>query len=402
VKIRWDKEIKEMDFEFNQEQKRFKEEIQRFLDKEVTEGVIQESEAGLGFGPHSWQLMRKLGERRWLAPAFPKEYGGLGLSYMYRYIVAEELDYRNALVLFRGFGSVGVDMVGPVILRYGSEEIKGEFLPRIARGEIELVLGYTEPDAGSDLSQISIRAVEDGNDFVITGQKTFNTACHFAQYHWLAARTDPDAPSHKGISMFIVDLETPGISINPMWEMGDARTNEVFYDEVRVPKKNLVGEKNKGWYYMTSALDLERMITVGGLERTFNDLVAYTKDTIRNGKPMAEDPLVRERLADLAIEISVDRNLVRRVAWLKDKEIVPNFESAVLKLFSCELYQRLANTGLEILGLYGQLRRGSKYAVIEGMMERFFRASFLMTIGGGTSEIMRSIIARRGLGLSKR
>lgn len=390
-----------MDFEFDKEQKRFKEEVAAFLDREVTEGVVEESESGLGIGPHSWQLMGKLGEKGWLAPFFPVKYGGLGLSSIYRYIVAEELDYRNALVLFRGLGLVGVDMTSRVILRYGSEEIKEEFLPRIARGEIDLALGYTEPDAGSDLSRISIRAFEDGDDYVITGQKTFNTACHFAQYHWLAARTDPDAPPHKGISMFIVDLKTPGITINPMWEMADARTNEVFYDEVRVPKKYLVGEKNKGWYYMTSALDFERMVTVGGLERTLHDLVDYTKRTMRNGKPMSKDPIVRERLADLAIEIGVARNLARRVAWLQDKEIVPNVESAVLKLFSGELYQRVANIGLEILGSYGQIRKGSKHAVIGGMMERFFRASFLITIGGGSSEIMRNIIAKRGLGLSK-
>jgi 3-oxocholest-4-en-26-oyl-CoA dehydrogenase alpha subunit len=390
-----------MDFELNQEQKRFKEEVCKFLDKEVTKGVVEESEAGLGFGPHSWQLMRKLGERRWLAPSFPKEYGGLGLSFMYHYIVAEELDYRNALVLFRGLGLVGVAMAGPVILRYGSEEIKEEFLPRLARGEIELVLGYTEPDAGSDLSRISIRAVEDGNDFVITGQKTFNTACHYAQYHWLAARTDPDAPPHKGISIFLVDLKTPGISFNPLWEMAGARTNEVFYDEVRVPKKYLVGEKNKGWYYLTSALDLERLITVSGLQRTFDDLVAYTKSTIRNGKPMEKDPLVQERLADLAIELSVARNLTLRVAWLLDKGLIPNVESAVAKMFSAELHQRLANTVLEMIGLYGVLQKGSKYAVMEGTMERFFRASFIATIGGGSVEIMRNIIARRGLGFPK-
>lgn len=390
-----------MNFELTEEQKRFKQEACDFLNQEVTGGVVEESEAGLGYGPHSWELMRRLGARKWLAPSFPIEYGGLGLSRIYRYIILEELDYRNALVVIRGLGLVGVDMAGPVILHYGSEEIKKEFLPRIARGEIELALGYTEPDAGSDLSRLSIRAVEDGDDFIITGQKTFNTHCHFAQYHWLAARTDPDASPYKGISMFLVDLKTPGITISPLWEMADTRTNEVFYDDVRVPKKYLVGEKNKGWYYMSSALDLERMITVGGIERTFNDLLAYTKSTLSNGKPIAKDPLIRERLADLAIEINVARNLTRRVAWLQDKEKIPTIESAVSKLFNSELSQKVANTGLEILGLYGQLQRGSKHAVLGGAMARFFRASFVITIGGGSSEIMRNIIALRGLGLPR-
>jgi alkylation response protein AidB-like acyl-CoA dehydrogenase len=156
-----------------------------------------------------------------------------------------------------------------------------------------------------------------------------------------------------------------------------------------------------GWYYMAEALDLERMITIGGVERAFEDLLTYTKNTLRNGIPLSRDPFVRQKLADLAIAINIARNFIRRVVWLQDKEIVPNYESALLKLFVSELYQKVAHVGLEILGLYGQLRRDSKYSVINGMMERFFRASFVITIGGGSSEIMKNIIAIRGLGLPK-
>ena len=390
-----------MDFEFTSEQKQFRQEVCAFLDEEVTKGVIEESEAGLGFGPYSWELMRKLGTKGWLAPTFPNEFGGLGLSRTFRYIVQRELDYRNALVVIRGLGLVGVDMAGPVILRHGNEDIKREFLPKIARGEIELALGYSEPDAGSDLSRISIRAVEDGDDFVITGQKTFNTGCHFCQYHWLATRTGPDVPSHKGISMFIVDLKSPGISISPLWEMADTRTNEVFYDEVRVPKRYLVGEKNMGWYYMAEALDLERMITVGGVERTFEALVTYTKGTLKDGVPLSKDPFVRQKLVDLAVEINIARNLIRQVVWLQDKGTVPTWETALLKVFVCELYQKISREALDIIGLQGQLRKTSKYSVLEGMIERFFRSTFVMTIGGGSSEIMRNIIASRGLGLPR-
>ena len=388
-----------MDFEFTEEEKKFKKEISEFLDREVTEGVIEESDIGLGFGPHSWELMRKLGAKKWLAPSYPEEYGGLGLSKIYRYIVAEELDYRNALVVIRGLGMVGVDMVGPVILRHGNERQKKELVSGIAQGEIDFALGYTEPNAGSDLSQIAMRAVRDGDDYIISGQKLFNTACHFAQYHWLATRTDPDAPAHKGISMFVVDLKTPGISVSPLWEMSDMRTNEVFYDEVRVPKQCLVGEENRGWYYIVEALDLERLLTVGALERTLKEIIEYTQNTPINGKLLSEDPLTRQRLADMAIEIRVARNLVRRVVWLQDKGTVPNVEAAILKAFVCEVYQRVVEKGLEILGLYGLLRKTSKYSVLEGMIERLFRASFVLTIGGGSSEIMRNIIAKRGLRL---
>lgn len=390
-----------MDFEFTDEQRKFKQEVCAFLDKEVTKGVIEESEAGLGFGPYSWELMHKLGAKGWLAPTFPIEFGGLGLSRTYRYIVQRELDYRNALVVIRGLGLVGVDMAGPVILRHGNEDIKREFLPKIARGEIELALGYSEPDAGSDLSRISIRAVEDGDDFVITGQKTFNTGCHFCQYHWLATRTGPDVPSHKGLSMLIVDLKSPGISLSPLWEMADTRTNEVFYDEVRVPKRYLVGEKNMGWYYMAEALDLERMITVGGVERTFEALVAYTKGTLKDGVPLSKDSFVRQKLVDLAVEINIARNLIRQVVWLQDKGTVPTWETALLKVFVCELYQKISREALDIVGPQGQLRKTSKYSVLEGMIEHFFRSTFVMTIGGGSSEIMRNIIASRGLGLPR-
>jgi alkylation response protein AidB-like acyl-CoA dehydrogenase len=389
-----------MDFELTEEQKKFKQEVCSFLDKEVTEGVIEETEAGLGWGPHSWALMRKLGAKGWLAPTFPVEYGGLGLSRIYRFIIQHELDYRNALAFLKGLGLVGVDMAGPVILRHGSDELKREFLPRIAKGEIDFALGYTEPDAGSDLSRISIRAIEDEDDFIITGQKTFNTHCHFAQYHWLAARTGPDAPSHKGISMFIVDLKTPGITLNPLWEISDARTNEVFYDDVRVPKKYLVGEKDKGWYYMAEALDLERMVVMGSAETTFGQLVTYAKNTLENGVPLSKDPSVRQKLVDLAIEMNVARNLIRHVVWLQDQG-VPSEETSILKLFVCELYQKIARVGLEILGPYGQLRKNSKYAVFEGAIEHFFRATYVVTIGGGTSEIMKNLIATRGLGLPR-
>jgi alkylation response protein AidB-like acyl-CoA dehydrogenase len=344
--------------------------------------------------------MRKLGAKGWLAPTFPVEYGGLGLSRIYRFIIQHELDYRNALAFLKGVGLVGVDMAGPVILRHGSDELKREFLPSIAKGEIDFALGYTEPDAGSDLSRISIRAVEDGDDFIITGQKTFNTHCHFAQYHWLAVRTGPDAPSHKGISMFIVDLKTPGITLNPLWEISDTRTNEVFYDEVRIPKKYLVGEKDMGWYYMAEALDLERMVVIGAAERTFEQIVTYAKNTLKNGIPLSKDPSVRQKLVDLAIELNVARNLIRYVVWLQDKE-VPGPETSILKLFVCELYQRVARAGLEILGPCGQLRKNSKYAVFEGAIEHFFRTTYVVTIGGGTSEILRNIIAIRGLGLPR-
>ena len=250
-----------MNFRFSPDEERFRQEVRAFLDKEVTEGVLQEIDSGQGFGPHSWELLRKLGAKGWLTPSWPKEYGGLGLSHIYRFIIQEELDYYGGLFIGR---STGASIAGPTILLYGSEEQKKEYLPRIARGEIEFALGYTEPQAGSDLAALEIRAVEDGEDYVMNGQKCFNTRSHFAQYHWLAARTDPNAPRHRGISLFIVDLSSPGITIRPMWTVGGTRTNEVFYDSVRVPKGNLVGEKNRGFYHIATASILSVALRLPG------------------------------------------------------------------------------------------------------------------------------------------
>jgi alkylation response protein AidB-like acyl-CoA dehydrogenase len=391
-----------MDFELTEEQNKFKQEVCEFLDREVTEGVIKESYSGMGYGPHSWELMRKLGAKGWLAPSFPKQYGGLGLSRIYRLIVAEELDYRRALkVVVGGPGIVGVDMAGPIIMRYGGEELKKEFLPRIARGEIELALGYTEPEAGSDLSRIEMHAEEDGDYYTINGQKLFNTHCHFAQYHWLLVRTDFNVPPHKGMSIFIVDLKMPGIDIQPLWEMSNTRTNQVFYKDVRVSKKYLVGEKNQGWYYLVSALDLERMTTVGEIRKIFEELVAYTKDVSLMGVPLCKNPLIRQKLAEMAVEINVAHKLMQRTAWLQDKGKIPIYESALLKLFISELYQRLMNEGLKSAGLHGQAYGNSKWAAFYGKLEHYYRGSFVLTIGAGTSEIMRNIIAIRGLHLPR-
>jgi len=230
-----------MDFGFSKEEEAFRQVVRDFLKKEVTPEIIKEGESGIGWGPHTWGLVRKLGARGWLTPTWPKEYGGLGLPSIYRFIIHEELDYAEALP--HEALTVGAGVAGPTIMLYGSEEQKRDYLPRIARGEIEFALGYTEPQAGSDLASLQIKAEERGDHYVFNGQKVFNTRCHFSQYHWIAARTDPNVVKHRGISLFIVDLSSPGITLRPLWGIDGTRTNEVFYDNVIVPKKNLVGEK---------------------------------------------------------------------------------------------------------------------------------------------------------------
>lgn len=384
-----------MDFGFSKEEDAFRQEVREFLRKEVTPQIREEADSGIGWGPHIWELVRKLGARGLLTPTWPKEYGGLGLPPMYRFIVHEELDSAEALP--HEALTVGAGVAGPTIMLYGSEEQKKDYLPRIARGEIEFALGYTEPQAGSDLASLQLRAEDRGDHFLFNGQKVFNTRCHFAQYHWIAARTDANVPKHRGISLFIVDLSSDGITLRPLWGIDGTRTNEVFYDNVVVPKTNLVGEKNRGFYYTVTALEFERVLSVGRLTKTFEELVDY----VNNTPSLKRNYLVRQKIAQIATEIEVAKLFVYRLAWLQTKRTVANYEAAASKLFSSELSQKMAATGMEIMGLLGLLQKDSGRAPMHGKMEYLVRETLLNTIAGGTSEVMRNIIATRGLDLPR-
>lgn len=385
-----------MRFQFTPEQLVFQKEANDFLKSEsdLMKKVEWETDSGGGFGPDTEEFLKKLGKKGLLTPSWPKKYGGLEASYMYRFIVSEAIAEAGGPP-----SPVGVSMAGPVVLMVGSEELKNEFLPKISRGEVEFALGYSEPQAGSDLASLDMRAVEDGDDFVMNGQKVFNTACHYAHYHWLAARTDPNVAKHKGISMFIVDMKSPGITIRPLWGMGGFRTNEVFYDNVRVPKRNLVGEKNKGWYYLAKALDFERTYVIGTSKRFFRYMLEYARETKVNGKPLAQDPLIRQKLGETAVEIEMAYLLAGRVAWIIDSGTVPNYEASMIKMVGSELERRILQTAMELMGLYGQLDITSKWATKMSMMERQYQIRVNATLVRGTTEVMKNIVALRGLGL---
>jgi alkylation response protein AidB-like acyl-CoA dehydrogenase len=294
------------------------------------------------------------------------------------------------------YSTVGAGMAGPIILKFGSEEQKRQYLLPIARGETEYALGYSEPQAGSDLAALAIKAEDKGDFFLINGSKLFNTRAHYAQYHWLGARTEVTTPKYKGISLFIVDLKSPGITINPIWTVGGSRTNEIFYEDVKVPKEALVGEKNRGFYYILKALDYERISTVAGLERDFQELVEYVR-----GRGKGRDPLIRQKLADLAIDIEAAKLFALRVACMLNKGDVPNYEASMLKMVVSETNQTLVNTAMQILGYYGQVQENSGWAPLNGKIEHSYRDSLEGLITRGTSEIMRNIIAQRGFGLPR-
>jgi hypothetical protein len=308
----------------------------------------------------------------------------------------DEMDY------FTGRGNqVGTGMAGPVIMRYGTEEQKRQYLPPIARGEVDLALGYTEPQAGSDTSAIDIRAVEKDDHFLLNGQKMFNTGCHYSKYHWLMARTAVVTPRHRGLSYFVVDLSLPGITILPLWVIGGTkgtgmRTNQVFYDDVKVPKKCMIGEKNRGFYMLMESLAYERVSVTGYQERRLQEVVDYAK---KAGKD--KDPFIRQELAQLQIDLEICRLLAAKIPWMLERKIVPEIEPATSKILRCEFWEKLAKLHVQMHGLYGVLTKDSKWAVDDGRAEWAYRYFPIDHMTRGTPEIMRNIIAERGLKLPR-
>ena len=399
-------EEKRMDFRFSQQEEAFRREVVDFIEKELPANWTQESiywPGGYGtipdfeeIDPRIEKFRHQLAEKGWLAISWPEEYGGAGRSNIEQAIFYERMSYYRAPI-----ADIGVLISGPTIMRFGSDEMKREWLPRIAKGEIRFWLAYSEPNAGSDLASIKTSAVEDGDDLVINGQKTWSSGAHVADYAWMVVRTDPAAPPHKGMSLAMVDNRSEGITIRPLINIcGFHSFNEVFFDNVSVPKKNVVGEMNRGWYYLMVALDFERLaVAIGSFRRTFEEVLQYCKETRRNGQPLSSDPQMQDILAELAIEIEVASMFFWQTAWMLDRGLVPNIEASVLKLVSTELSRKLASTAMEVMGPYGQLERSSKWAALGGRVCTGYLDCISALVGAGTSEIQRNIIALRGLGL---
>lgn len=388
-----------MDFAIAEDERSFRREIREFLAAELTEEAVREAQSEERISTAGREFIRKLGERRWISLTWPPEWGGQGRPAMDRFVLNDELTYAEAP------GAVGTNVggriVAPTLLMYGTDEQKREFLPKIARGEVDFALGYTEPDAGSDLAGIQTRAEWDGEAYVVNGQKLYSTGAHFADYHWLAARTDPTQKRHAGISLFIVDLRSPGIHIRRLDSMMDLRTNVVFYDNVRVPRSRLVGQEGQGFAIMSTALALERMFVTGDLRRVVEELLDYAKRRERNGRRLFDDQAWRRRLAQLVVEVDIARLLSYRVAWQLSHGHQPGPQATIVKLFVTELQLRLATAAIQLLGHAGELIPGEPDAPFGGFYERFYRRSIMRNIVGGTSEIMRNVIAQRHLGLPR-
>ncbi len=390
-----------MDYRFTPEEEAFRTDVRDFLKEELPtdreEGEEEESDKGWEFRR---QFHKKLAARGWLVPHWPKQYGGNDMGIMEQVVMREEMGYARAPLL----DIFGVNMIGPVLMMYGTEEQKKQHLPSIASGEVMWCQGYSEPQSGSDLASLQMRAVRDGDDYVVNGQKIWTSNAHRADWIFMLARTDPDAPKHKGISFLLTPMSAPGISTRPLINLaGQHGFNEVFFEDVRVPVMNLVGEENRGWYVGAALLDFERsgIGSSASTRRNLDDLLGYVRESTGNGGS-ARQKTVRHRLAELVIETDVGRYLSYRVASMQARGEVPNYEASVAKGYLSELSQRVAGAGVNIMGLAGQVRPESqKWAKLQGRLTLLYMVTLGQTIAGGTTEIQKGIIATRGLGLPR-
>ena len=392
-----------MELRFTPEEEQFRSELRSFLAEELPPekqigdmaSPVKDDEFGMFF-------TKQCARRGWLVPHWPKEYGGLDASYMQQLIFNEEMAYHRAPLTGSGNGTM---LIGPIIMLYGSDEQKAEYLPAIAKHETSWAQGFSEPGAGSDLASLQTRAVIDGDDFVINGSKIWTTGAQYASMAFLLCRTDPEAPKHRGISFILCDMKQPGYEVRPLIDMADRHNfNQMFFDNVRAPRKNLVGEYNRGWYIGMATFSFERsgISWPASARRMLEDLVEYCKNADFSGRRPFDDAMTRQKLAELKIENDVARLIAYRVTWMQSQGMLPDKEAAMTKVFATEHNQRLYIGASEILGMYANFRwDNEKYKLLEGRIQRGFLVQPSSTIDSGTSEIMRNVIATRGLGLPR-
>ncbi len=390
-----------MRFEFTDDQIEWRNEIRDFLYENNTSAIQEELaslETGGHGGPLSKAFIEKIKEKGWIGIGWPKEYGGMGESAVKQLIFIEELKSANAPHL-----GLTLTSLAPTILAVGSEEMKKEWVPKFISGEVELALGYSEPDAGSDLANLRTEAVIDGDEFKINGHKTWNSHATVSTHQWLACRTDPNAKKHKGISIILVPIDDPGVKIVPIKTWGDVTTNEIFFDNVRVPRSNLVGNLNEGWTYSMMALNLERF-DVGSIAdgiALLPKLIRYLKETSIDGEVLSKNKDIRKQIAKLHTELEMTKWINYAAASQIDDGKSAIKEMLMTKIWGSELRAQIGDIGTQALNLYGQLRQHSKWVPVNGSVERSYRLAPFLRFGGGTNEIMRDLIAQMELKLPR-
>jgi alkylation response protein AidB-like acyl-CoA dehydrogenase len=392
-----------VDFEFSETEKAFAQEVEAFLDEHATPDVAdvcRENMAQIVDTPQRRAFMKKLSAKGWIGMSWPKEYGGQEKEGVYEYILNEALARRGAPQIGKGAG-----IVGKTLIRHGSEKLKQEFLPQIIDAAIEFAVGYSEPQAGSDAANMQLKAEKVEGGWKLNGQKIWTTSAHFADWYWLGARTNFDAPKHDGISLFLIPMDHPGLEVQAMPTIGDELTNQVFFNDVFVGDEYMVGEEGRGFRYISEALDLERftMFTFSPIEQKLEELIEYVREAKRDGRPLREDPFARQTIGQLTTQAEVARVLgLRFVAAARNVDTKPpTVEASEYKLYATQLSQRVANAMMDLACAGGQLRVHTPGAPMRGRPDMSYRYSVLDTIGGGASEIQKNIIARRKLGLPK-
>ena len=333
----------------------------------------------------------KVVQKGWIAPSWPTRYGGADMSVVDQFVMNEEFAESGVPGNLGGFG---VMMIGPTIIEHGTEEQKSHHLGRIVRGEVIWCQGYSEPGAGSDLASLQTRGVRDGDDYVINGQKIWTTGAQYADWMYMLVRTDPDAPKHRGITYVLVDMKSPGVTVRPLTTLAGTQTfNEVFFEDVRVPVANRIGDENRGWYVGTTTLDFERS-SIGsaiGVRKALEGLIKQSKS--ENSEVSFErNPKVKAEFVERWIECEVAKMLSYRVVSMQVSGKIPNYEASMCKMFSSELSQRIANLSMHLYGMHGNVKNRSAMGYMQAVSS---------TIAGGTTEIQKGIIATRGLGLPR-
>ncbi len=391
-----------MRFEFTAEETNFKSQLSAFLDDVLPDDWHGPADESLD---DHWELNQSikkgLAERGWLVMSWPKEYGGADSSPMMNTIFAEEMAYRRA----PGHDRFGTRMFGPTLMRFGTEEQKKTHLGAIANGDIQWCQGYSEPNSGSDLASLQTKAIEDGDDFIVTGAKIWTSLAHRADMMFMLVRTDPEARPHKGISLILVDMKSPGVEVQPIVNMAGVHSfNQVVFDQVRVPKTNLVGDLNDGWRAGMTVLNFERSgIDYAAWARAaLEELVDYVNSDTAEVSAAKSDPSVRVKLAELHMEAEAARLMCYDVSYRQGKGEIPSSEASMSKVAASEVYLKVLDYGVDLLGMYGVLEPGSDQAELQG---RFFKMRMFYTSGpilAGTNEIQKNIIAQRGLGLPRK
>jgi 3-oxocholest-4-en-26-oyl-CoA dehydrogenase alpha subunit len=390
-----------MQIAFTEEQEQLRQELRDYFAKLMTPEVQEQMQSGdgeYGGGDLYKRLVRQMGQDGWLGIGWPTEYGGQNRTMIDQLIFTDEASVAGAPVPF-----LTINTVGPTLMSWGTEEQKQEFLPKILKGEMHFSIGYSEPGAGTDLASLTTRAVRDGDEYVINGQKMWTSLIQYADYVWLAARTDPDAPKHKGLSVFLVKTDSPGFKWSPVRTVSGTTTSATFYEDVRVPAANLVGGQNNGWKLITNQLNHERvaLCSAAGVVNMANQVREWAASTtLADGRRVIDQEWVQVHLARVHAKAEFLKLINWKIAWGVGKGIGPQDASAT-KVFGTEFYTEAYRLLMEILGQESYVQAGSPGSILKSRLERMYRSTLILTFGGGTNEVQRDIIAMVGLGMPR-